>query len=259
MAQAEINGLFSVAAACLTEFAQLPQARRLSATGLSLRRCPDATLGAAGFAAGGPLINIQRRTNDMLRRLLISILLTTSISASADEVEDQINLGLESYKNKEYKAAVDDLNYAVAQIQEKMNLKNATLLPEPLDGWTATAVENNSAGMAMMVGGTQMSRSYQHDSESLEISITAGSPMVAGVLMMINNPMLLSSSPDMKPYRYKRIKGMQQVSGNRVETTLALAGQIMVQVTATNLADPAVIERYLDAMDFDQIQSALLQ
>ena len=195
----------------------------------------------------------------MMRRLLISILLTTSISASADEVENQISLGLEAYKNKDYKAAVDDLNYAVAQIQEKMNLKNATLLPEPLDGWTATVVENNSAGMAMMGGGTQMSRSYQHDSESLEISITAGSPMVAGVLMMINNPMLLSSSPDMKPYRYKRIKGMQQVSGNRVETTLALVGQIMVQVNATNLADPAIIERYLDAMDFDQIQSALLQ
>jgi len=82
--------------------------------------------------------------------------------------------------------------------------------------------------------------------------------MVAGALMMINNPMMLSSSPDMKPYRHKRIKGMQQVSGNRVETTLALAGQIMIQINATNLADRAIIERYLDAMDFDQIKSALL-
>ncbi|MGB5614629.1 MAG: hypothetical protein WBM71_15885 [Sedimenticolaceae bacterium] len=195
----------------------------------------------------------------MLRRLLIGILLTTSISATADEVEDQINLALDSYRSKNYKAAVDDLNYAVAQIQEKLNSTNATLLPEPLDGWTATEVENNSAGMAMLGGGTQMSRSYQRGSESLEISIIAGSPMVAGLLMMINNPMLLSSSPDMKPYRHKRIKGMQQVSGNRVETTLALAGQIMVQVDATNLADPAVIEQYLEAMDFDQIQSAFLQ
>ena len=52
----------------------------------------------------------------MLRRLLISILLTTSISASADEVEDQINLGLESYKNKEYKAAVDDLMAELARL-----------------------------------------------------------------------------------------------------------------------------------------------
>jgi len=195
----------------------------------------------------------------MLRRLLIGFLLTTSISATADEVEDQINLALDSYRSKDYKAAVDDLNYAVAQIQEKLDSTNATLLPEPLDGWTATEVENNSAGMALMGGGTQMSRSYQRGSESLEISIIAGSPMMAGLLMMINNPMLLSSSPDMKPYRHKRIKGMQQVSGNRVETTLALAGQIMVQVDATNLADPAVIEKYLEAMDFDQIQSALLQ
>lgn len=194
----------------------------------------------------------------MLRRLLASILLTTSISASADGVEDQINLGLESYKNKDYKAAVDDLNYAIAEIQEKLNSKNATLLPEPLDGWSATEVENNSAGMAMMGGGTHMSRSYKHDSASVEISITSGSPMVAGALMMINNPMMLSSSPDMKPYRYKRIKGMQQVSGNRIEITLALAGQIMVQIKATNLANRSVIEQYLDAMDFDQIQSALL-
>ena len=195
----------------------------------------------------------------MLRRLLAGILLTASISASADGVEDQIGLGLESYKNKDYKAAVDDLNYAIALIQEKLNSKNATLLPEPLAGWSATDVENNSAGMAMMGGGTHMSRSYQRDSESVEISITSGSPMVAGALMMINNPMVLSSSPDMKPYRYKRVKGMQQVSGNRIETTLALVGQIMVQVNATNLADQSVIEQYLDAMDFDQIKSALLQ
>ena len=194
----------------------------------------------------------------MLRRLMITALMATSISASADGVEDQINLGLESYKKKDYKAALDDLNYAVAQIQEKLNAKNATLLPEPLDGWTATEVENNAGGMAMMGGGTHMSRMYQHEHESLEISITSGSPMVAGVLMMINNPMMLSSSPNMKPYRYKRIKGMQQVSGNRVETTLALAGQIMIQINATNLADRAVIERYLDAMDFERIQSALL-
>lgn len=195
----------------------------------------------------------------MLSRLMIGILLTASINASADEVEDQINMGLESYRSNDYKAAIDDLNYAVAQIQEKLNAKNATLLPEPLDGWSASEIENNSAGMSILGGGTQMSRSYQHDRESIEISITAGSPMVAGVLMMINNPILLSSSPDMKPYRYKRLKGMQQISGNRVETTLAVAGQVMVQVNATNLADLAVIKQYLDAMDFAQIKSALLQ
>jgi hypothetical protein len=33
----------------------------------------------------------------------------------------------------------------------------------------------------------------------------------------------------------------------------------MVKVTGDNLSDEAVIEQYLDAMDFEQIQTALLQ
>jgi hypothetical protein len=195
----------------------------------------------------------------MSRNVLLSLLLTCSLGAAADEVEDQIRLGLESYQGKDYRAAIDDLNYAVAQIQELLNAQHGTLLPEPLPGWTASAVENASGGMAMMGGGTNMSRSYQRDGESLELSITAGSPMIAAALAMINSPMMLSTSPDMKPYRYKRIKGMKEVSAGRIEITLALAGQIMVQLTANNLADEDVVTQYLDAMDFDRIQEALLQ
>jgi len=194
----------------------------------------------------------------MLRNALLATLLgVVSLGAAADEIEDQIRLGLESYQNKDYRAALDDLNYAVAQIQEKMTAQNVTLLPEPLDGWTASEVES-SAGMAMMGGGTTMSRSYQRDSESVEITITAGSPMIAAALSMINNPMLLGTSPDLKPYRYQRIKGMKQVADGRIEITLALAGQIMIQVNASNLADEETVTRYLDAMDFERIQGALL-
>jgi hypothetical protein len=195
----------------------------------------------------------------MSRKILLTLLLGCALAAAADEVEDQIRLGLESYQGGDYQAAIDDLNYAVAQIQEQLNAQHGTLLPEPLPGWTASAVENTSGGMAMMGGGTNMSRSYQRDGESLELSITAGSPMIAAALAMINSPMLLSTSPDMKPYRYKRIKGMKQVSAGRIEITLALAGQIMVQLTANNLADEGVVTEYLDAMDFDRIQGALLQ
>mgnify|MGYP000025297832 CR=1 FL=1 len=54
--------------------------------------------------------------------------------------------------------AVDELNYAVAQIQQKLNTQNETLLPEPLDGWTAGEVENTSAAMAIM--GTDTFASY---------------------------------------------------------------------------------------------------
>lgn len=194
-----------------------------------------------------------------LSSLLIVSLLCAPLAVSADEVEDQIRLGLEAYQGKEYKAAIDDLNYAIAQIQELLNAENANLLPEPLDGWSASEVENTSAGMAMMGGGTHMSRSYQRGAETIEISITAGSPMMTAALAMMNNPMIMSSDPSLKPYRYKRINGMKKTQGSRIEVTLGLVGQIMIQLNATGLADEAAVEQYLDAMDFDRIRDALLQ
>jgi hypothetical protein len=193
-----------------------------------------------------------------IRTLVAVLALTVAFNAAADEVEDQIKLGLDAYQARDYKIAIDELNYAIAQMQEKLNTENETLLPEPLAGWTANEVENTSAAMAMMGGGTNMSRKYQRGTERIEITLMAGSPMIAGALAMINNPMVLSSSPDTKPYRYKRIKGMKQTTGGQIEITLSLLGQIMYQIKAQGV-DEAVIKQYLDATDFSKIQNALLQ
>lgn len=191
------------------------------------------------------------------RLLLAAIAIALSAAATADEIKDQINLGLEAYESKDYRLAIDELNYAVAQLQEKVDAENANLLPEPLEGWTATQVENSSSAMAMMGGGTNMSRSYQRGPETIEITLMSGSPMVAGMLGMMNNPMLLSSSPDTKPYRYKRIKGMKKTAGEEIEVTLSVLGQIMYQVTARGSSEEAV-KQYLDATDFQKIQQSLL-
>lgn len=194
-------------------------------------------------------------------RIRVAVLAAVLAAAPAmgDEITDQINSALEAYGQQDYTGAISDLNYAVAQIQELVNSQNAGLLPAPLDGWTASEVENAGAGMAMLGGGTSMTRRYSRDGEEIEINITANSPWVAGMLQMIGNPMLMGSSPNLKPYRYNRIKGMKETGDGQTEVTLALAGQIMVKVTGRNLADEAVIEQYLGAMDFDRIQQSLLQ
>ncbi len=189
--------------------------------------------------------------------LLAAIAIAFSVSTMADEIQDQINLGLEAYESKDYRLAIDELNYAIAQLQEKLDAENANLLPEPLEGWTASPVENASAAMAMMGGGTNMTRTYQRGSETIEITMMFGSPMVAGMLGMVNNPMMLSSSPDTKPYRYKRIKGMKKTVGDEIEVTLSVLGQIMYQVMGRNSSEEA-IKSYLDATDFPRIQQALL-
>ncbi len=193
-----------------------------------------------------------------LRNMIIGLLLIVPFGVMADEVEDQIKQGLQAYQSQDYRAAVEELNYAIAYIQEKLNAQNVELLPKPLKGWTASKTENASGAMSMMGMGSHMSRSYQRGNERIEISITAGSPMVAGALAMINNPMMISSNPDMKPFRYQRIKGIKEVSGNRIEITLTIAGQIMIQLTGSN-TEEAVIKQYLDAMNFDAIKKSFLQ
>ncbi len=177
----------------------------------------------------------------------------------ADEVTGQIQAGVEAYQQQDYQLAVDELNYAVAQIQEKLNAANSTLLPEPLPGWTADAVENTSAAMAMMGGGTNMERSYYRNGETVNISIIANSPMLSGMMAMFTNPMVMSSNPNMKPYRYKRHKGVKEVDGGNTRITLIMKGLVMIKVEGARLKDEKMLEQYLEAMDLKRIQGALLQ
>lgn len=194
----------------------------------------------------------------MKTTLSLVTLLLFSPSVLADNVEDQINLGLEAYQSHDYKVAIDELNYAVSQLQDKLNKDNASLLPGALSGWVAGGIENGSAAMAMMGGGSNMSRSYTRGDETVTLSITAGSPMMAAALTMINNPMLLNSDPNTKPYRYKRSKGMKQESNGEIEITLSVLGQIMIQASGSNTSE-ASVKKYLDALDFGKLKEALLQ
>ncbi len=192
------------------------------------------------------------------RNFLAFFLLVLASHASADEIEDQIKLGLEAYQQADYKGAIDELNYAIAQIREKLNAQQSVLLPEPPEGWTASEVKNDSAAMAMMGGGTNMSRTYTRGDEEVEIRIMANSPMVAASLALVNNPMLMGNDPELKPFRYKKMKGSKRINDDEIEIMLALAGQIMVQVTGSNTSEEAV-QQFLDIIDFDKIKSSLLE
>ena len=99
--------------------------------------------------------------------------------------------------------------FAITQIQQIADAENSVLLPEPLDGWTAGEISNESAALAMMGGGTMMSRDYQRGNERLEIQIVANSPSLNFALMAINNPMMMAADPTTKPFKYQRIRGIK--------------------------------------------------
>jgi len=192
-----------------------------------------------------------------LRTISLAILISSSLYA--DKVTDQIQTAMESYENKEYKLAIDDLKFAIAQIEKLDSEENKKLLPAPLEGWTVKAGDSSTqAAMSMMGGGTSIQGIYTRGSEQVDISIIANSPMLAMVGMMINNPTLLATDPNTEPFRYKRIKGVKKKEGGTTEITLILAGQIMIRLTGENLKDDAVLEQYLDAMDMKKLKMSLL-
>ena len=155
--------------------------------------------------------------------------------ASADEVTDQLNAARKAYESGELRSAVQTLQFAVASIQEKINLSLLELLPEPLDGWNADEPQAQSGGMAAMIAGTNLSRRYyRDDGAEVDISITADSPLLSMMTMMLSNPMLMQTDPGTRVYTHGGQRGMikHEKDSDVWEISLMIGGKIMIQVTS---------------------------
>ncbi len=100
-------------------------------------------------------------------------------AASEDEILTEIETGIEAYKEKDYRGAVESLRFAVAKIQKHLDEEYKKLLPEPLPGWTADEPKVHSAAMAMLGGGTSLSRRYRKGETTVTVDIAANSQMIA--------------------------------------------------------------------------------
>ena len=193
---------------------------------------------------------------------VISLLFSSS-PLFADSVTEQIEAGLKAYESGEYKQAITELNFAIAEIQEKIDEQSKKLFPDPLPGWQADEAEAQSIPM-MGMGGSTLSRSYhkEESGETVEITLVADSPMIQMFAMMMTNPMLLQSDPSTKVFRHGGKRGlMKHEKGSREwEATLLLgSGRILVQVKGSGLQDDGPVKAYLDALDLKKVEKSLLQ
>lgn len=199
----------------------------------------------------------------MLRKAIlvaaIALLPATGSPAWADEVTDQLDGARNAYQSGELRTAIQALQFAVAKIQEKINASLSQLLPKPLPGWTADEPETQSGGIAAMIAGTTLSRRYhRNDGAEVDVSITADSPLLPMMTMMLSSPMLLQSDPNTKLYTYDGQRGLieHEKDSDRWEIKLMVGNKILVQVAASAVksADPA--KAYLKAIDLEALQKA---
>ena len=190
----------------------------------------------------------------------LCLILATGTAQAVDPVIDQIDAAKRAYEAGDAAVAIQALNFAVAQIEQQQTAKQLELFPEPLPGWTAEQAAADSAGIAAMLTGKVLSRSYRETATGAEVRITisANSPFLGMMTSLMQMPMLMQADPGTTLYSFGGHRGiLKQGDGGDVEVSLMLGGNILLQLAGSNGATKEAIEGYLAAIDLAAVQGAL--
>ncbi|RCV87704.1 hypothetical protein DU505_16320 [Billgrantia montanilacus] len=182
-------------------------------------------------------------------------------SALADEVIEQIELGLELYQEEDYGAAITELEFAINDIRKLLSGRIAETFPDAPDGWTAGEAESAGGGGAAALmggGGAMLQRNYREDEGEgrLEASLMIDNPMVQGMAAMFNNPAMIAAQPNMERVRMGRESAIVkwEADRSRVEATLLLDGRILMQVKGQGIDSPDAAVDLLKAWDLADVR-----
>lgn len=146
-----------------------------------------------------------------MRTLLCAAILALTLLAqpafAQDEVLRTVEEAVSQYKRGDFAGASSNLDYASQLIRQKKSEEMKSLLPEPIDGWTADPPSAQALGTAVFGGGITVSRSYARPPSSLSIDIVSDSPLLQSLVMMLNNPMFVGASGG----KLEAIKGQRAI------------------------------------------------
>ena len=190
-------------------------------------------------------------------RILAAVTLTLLIvaPAAADEIIEQIQQAIELYQAGDFAGAAGELEFAAAQIRQLRAGELSGALPEPLAGWTAADAQTAAMGAAMFGGGTSASRSYSQDNASIEVQILTDSPMLQSLAMMLNNPMILSSSGQ-KLVRVQGNKAALEWDGDSGAVNVVVMGSVLVTVNGNDCTEDDLMG-YAEAVDYKLIKEMM--
>jgi hypothetical protein len=166
-----------------------------------------------------------------MRRVIIlaaCLPLLLPAAARADELGDALGEVTKAYKAGDFGALRASLQDALQLLGQRAAANLAAALPEPLAGWKAEAAETSSGGaLGMLGGGTQASRQYSNaQGQSVKIEVTADSPVVAQLGMLLTNPAMMGAMG-----KLIRIGSQRAVQTNDNEIQMLLDNRILVGIT----------------------------
>jgi len=148
--------------------------------------------------------------------LIAAITPALAVPAGADEITDQLDRVRRGVRFLGVAQGHPHTLVRGCRHHEKINRDLLKLLPEPREGWQADEPQVRFTGMATMIAGTNLSRRYSRaDGAEVEIGITADSPLMPMMSMLLSNPMLIQLPPDTKPYAHAGQHGVSKRHGRR--------------------------------------------
>ncbi len=187
---------------------------------------------------------------------IVLSLLVMPAAALADEIADQIKQALKLYEDGKISAALEELNFASAQLRQKKAESLAAVFPKAPEGFTAGKPTSESSGAAMLgaVTATQVYR--KAGGGSAEIQVMTDSPLLQSMAMMMSNPMFLQSGRNGKLIRLAGHKAiLKSRSDQRAELQAVVGSKVLVQIKVRGVAGAAELAKQLfQALDIAKLK-----
>lgn len=185
-------------------------------------------------------------------------LLATGVSLRADDVTDQVNEAVKAYNDKDYAAAAQGLEAAAQLIRQKRAEGLMKFLPEAPNGWTAEDPTNSAAGAQMFGGGISAERKYTKGDSSVTVKLLSDSPLLQGIMMMMNNSMMFAGGDNGKLERIGGQKAIVKYNAKEKdgEINVAVAGTLLVQIEGRDLT-AAELKSFAEAIDYKALAAGL--
>ncbi|MCF7794154.1 MAG: hypothetical protein K9N09_04235 [Candidatus Cloacimonetes bacterium] len=200
-------------------------------------------------------------------RFIIFLLCVTLVGITyGDEALEAIQRAKANYQAGNLSEAINELNYAVNQIQQQQLEKYKTIFPAALKGWQADEFNSDNAAMAMMGGGLSISRNYEkelaegqddyyYENSSIDISIVSDSPLISSIMMMFSNPMFLGGNKMVTIQGEKAIESKSE-EGIPNELQFVIENRVIITVSAQNCSKDELYA-YANKIDFAKLKSFL--
>jgi hypothetical protein len=196
----------------------------------------------------------------LTRLVLIALFISplcVPASASADEISEQIQRGLELYDKGKLSEALEELNFAVAQMRQKKADSLQELFPEAPSGWKAGEPETKSAGAGMLGGGISAAQTYQQTGGKgrATIEIMTDSPLIQSMAAMLSNPIFLQGGKNGRLIRINGEKAVLKDKDKKGEIMMLLDNKILIKVEVRRMdAAGDVAKQFAENINLDKVR-----